>query len=457
MRRPLEPASLEEVAGFVVSEPVRLVFKNPLRGGFRLKDIRDAVRTKGIVRLSGTMHHVFADIDPGTPEEPLVALDGIVRSDAKGIERAILSALPHVDEIVIGVDDRSDDETRKVVEAYADTPWRFGAADIGLSEEDWKADRIHFSNARNLGRSKVQAPWSFFLDSDEFIQRTEPVRERMRALPPNVGALLVNVQVEGYEQTDCQRIARSGFRWHSPSHNQLVALGSAAPLDMKIVHDPSPRSPQEQARRDAQRADGVNLLAEAAEQGDMIALFHLAKQKLPYDESFDEGVTLAEDFRKQTAVHAEGADHRQWIALAAASAFYRREKFEAAEVWCLRVLQDGPRLEAFYILADIAEDQGRLEDALNWLEIACVTPITNGMVVRPLVEQRWGRREALRRVLNRKPPDAYPGIPGLELPAGQDQADTQSGETEADTDGTNGAAASSASERASAEAGANPT
>ena len=66
----------------------------------------------------------------------------------------MLTALPHVDEIVLGVDGRSDAETLEVAQAYADTCSRVRGADIGLDAEAWAAKRIHFANARNLGRMK---------------------------------------------------------------------------------------------------------------------------------------------------------------------------------------------------------------------------------------------------------------------------------------------------------------
>src|SRR4051812_27314127 len=83
--------------------PTRFVIANPRRGGPALALVRAALAPRGRLRFSGTPAKIFADLDPGPPETPLIAFDTIARSDADGLERAILSALPHVDQICIGV------------------------------------------------------------------------------------------------------------------------------------------------------------------------------------------------------------------------------------------------------------------------------------------------------------------------------------------------------------------
>ena len=95
----LDPA---ELAKAPLDKPVRLVCPNPQRGGPRIAALREALAPRGRVRISATPARTFIDFDPGEPEPPLVALDTIARSDAAGLERMLLSVLPHVDEVVLG-------------------------------------------------------------------------------------------------------------------------------------------------------------------------------------------------------------------------------------------------------------------------------------------------------------------------------------------------------------------
>ena len=106
----------------------------------------------------------------------------IARSDAAGLARAIKSARPYVDRVIVGVDGRSDDETFAMACRLADETWNFFAADVGLSPEAWSADRIDFAAARNLGRARVKTPWTLVIDSDEFLEVSGDLRGFVRCV-----------------------------------------------------------------------------------------------------------------------------------------------------------------------------------------------------------------------------------------------------------------------------------
>jgi glycosyltransferase involved in cell wall biosynthesis len=354
----------------------------------------------GRLRLSGTKDNLFIDLDPGEAEKPVIGLDMIARSDADGLERAILSALPEVDEIVIGVDGRSDEATLRVAEAYADAVWRFAAEDIGLSAEEWRADRIAFGAARNLGRARLRAPWALVLDTDEYIARTVDLRAAVQA-DSALGKLDVIVHSGQFEQRDAQRVARSAYRWAGHTHNVLLAYsGKCVPVDTFIVHDLSLRAPNEIARRASQRDGGIAALGADAARGELIAMFHVAKHKLGRDgEEGLEGVRLAQEYRFRAEPHGPFAAERAVLAVGAAVVFYKRDNLVEAELWALRAMLDGPCLEALCLLGDIAEDSGDLQRALAWYEAACAVPESRDMKWHKLVDQRQARREELRHAL----------------------------------------------------------
>jgi hypothetical protein len=409
-----------------------------MRGGPPLGEVRRVLASKGRVRLSGTAARLFADVDPGEPELPVVALDMIVRSDAAGLERALLSALPFVDEIVIGVDGRSDEATHAVAAAFADVVHVFHAEDIGLSSEEWLADKIHFANARNLGRARVTAPWTLFVDSDEYIRRALDFRAALHA--SEYGSYEVAVVIGGMVNQDGQRLARTSYRWWSQSHNQLAIDGPRAAagttgIGVEVVQDLTLRSEGEIARRQAQRDDGVDALRAEAAKGQVPALFHLAKHLL-CSAQLEEGAKLAEDYRLRVEPHGPFTEERAWLATQAAFAFYKNEELGEAERWALRILLDGPRIEAFCLLGDLAEDQADLEQALTWYEIACIAPDVGSVRWHHFTGRRFGRRDGLRVALGR-----HPDMPGP--PLSQAELDKLAGRTPADGDASNGVEASS--------------
>ena len=398
-REIVERENLEGLAEVQLPTPVRFVFPSPRRGGPALRLIREVLAPRGRLRLSGTHGRVFADLDPGEPETPLVALDTIVRSDAAGLERMLLTALPHVDEIVLGVDGRSDDETLEVARAYADVAFVFEAADVGLDEAAWKENRIHFANARNLGRARLRAPWALVLDSDEYVESCGDLRAAIRTYP-DAEHMTCQVSSGGVTASgDRQRIARSSLRWTSSSHNQLVAqTGAYGESDLCIKEDKTLRSREEDARRDKQRDAGIDELIDEAGKGNIAALLHLAKHRAGVG-NIDEAVKLVQDYRFRIEPHSILSDQRALVALTLAFRFYYEDNNEQSEVWALRALLDGPSVVAFCLLGDLAEEQGDLVRARGWYEAACAITEKAAIDWSGVTDLRWGRLAGIKDAL----------------------------------------------------------
>jgi hypothetical protein len=405
-RQVIEIASLDRITG-APPGPCRVVLPGPLKGGPLLREVRAKLAPLGKLRLSGSRAHTFADLDPGAPEEPLLALDMIVREDEAGLERLLLSAINQVDEIVIGIDERTTDGTRRVAEAYADVVHSFSWAAIGLTEEEWRGNKIHFANARNIGRAVVKAPWTMFLDSDEYLSVPMDLRDEVRkAIEAKQGALSLFVNLGEFGAHDVQRIAKTEYRWFSQTHNQLSIVDPAGRVDGVIMHDTTLRTAKENARRELQRDDGMSAQREEADKGNLTALFHLVKHQLGCQR--EEGVELAKTYRLKAEVHGALSLERAWAAYGVAAYYYNREEFQEAELWCLRALLDGPLIECLCLLGDIAEDMADLPRARAWYEAACATPeawdTREKIEHRAVIEMRHGRLSGLRRALGKSDP-----------------------------------------------------
>ncbi|MBV8722259.1 MAG: hypothetical protein JO277_08925 [Candidatus Eremiobacteraeota bacterium] len=408
MSRPIidfETVTADNLAELELPEPVRLVLPSPRRGGPKLGDVRAALAPKGCVRFSASGVRLFADVDPGEPEAPLIALDTIARSDADGLERMLFSVLPHVDEIVLGIDGRSDDETLAVARAYADTAFVFEAADIGMPLEDWNPTeanprgKIDFAAARNLGRVRVKAPWALVIDSDEYLGEADDMRKHVRGAGDDVGGFGVPVRLGTFEHPDGQRLARTRYRWTEASHNQLLYSERRLPIGGRIVCDTSLRTLAEQAKRNAQRQVGIEEMVADAAKGNLTALFHVAKHSAGVDDDINEAVRLVESYRLKIEPHSPLADERAWLALTMAFRYFNEDNLGEADRWAVRALLDGPRMTAFCLLGDIAECDGDLVRARGWYECACA--LTEGQQIEwpGVTELRYGRLSGIRKAL----------------------------------------------------------
>jgi hypothetical protein len=433
MSRPVVEVEIENLEGLAeaaISEPVRFVFLPFKRGGPAVSSIRSVLAPKGRLRLSGTSARIFADLDPGPFEPAVIALDTIVRSDAAGLERMLLSVLPHVDEIVLGVDGRSDEETLRVAQAYADCVYVFEAADIGLDEAAWKANKIHFANARNLGRGRVRAPWTLVLDTDEYVESVGDLRGDISLYPNATEHLECRVSSGGVTvNNDHQRIARTRLRWASATHNQLMSeTGLGGLSNLRIMEDKSLRAAEENARRDAQREMGIEELVEEAGKGNIAALVHLAKHRAGVGDDDDEAVRLVQDYRFRIEPHSILADQRALTALTLAFRFYYKDNNEQAEVWALRALLDGPYVVAFCLLGDLAEEQGDLVRARGWYEAACAITEKPAIDWSGVTALRWGRLAGIKAALA-DPENATVLVIGGEDPSSQTRTTDPSPQT----------------------------
>lgn len=390
-------------------------FELPSVGEYKLFELRRLCEAHGRTRFAvaarnGDLKLRVSVSRVHNPQPPLIALSMLVRDDTAGFERAILTALSQVDEISVSVDGRSNAETLRLAELYADTVVVLQPGHLDLTEEEWSADRIHFAKARNASRALVKAPWALVIDADEVLRIAEgfDLRAFVATLDDTHGAVGVAMGSSEFAHRDPQRLARSSVLYYSSMHNQLPVTGKIAALPhskMFVMHDISLRSEADNARRRQQREVGIEDLVVEGRKGDLPALFHAAKHFMGYLNA-ERGVPLVEYYRLRTEIHGPYVTERVWLALSVAAYYMHSNEVDLrkAEQWAVRALLDGPRIEAFAMLGDIAEDEGDLHRARLWYECACaIEPNLDKFTIHDDVSRRFGRRDGLRKVLFNQP------------------------------------------------------
>ena len=160
-----------------------------------------------------------------------LALVMIARDEAPRIGRALASARPLVDRMIV-IDTGSTDATAAI------------AAEAGAEVQAfvWCDD---FSAARNAALDRSDADWNLILDADEWI---EPPAEGLGvdALPPVSGAFIGLVQVGSrIDQAGSTSIARSwiarvlprGVRYEGRIHEQPRSDLPQVRLPLRVGHD----------------------------------------------------------------------------------------------------------------------------------------------------------------------------------------------------------------------------
>ena len=191
---------------------------------FTVPQLRKRFSKLGKVRFhnfDGFEGRIMMTIDLEKKNEKNIALVMMCNNEELGLERAILSVIDFVDEIVIAVDSKSDDNTLEIAKRYADV----------VKELIWEDD---FGKARNFTKEGVESKWILSLDGHEYVEGFEGIEE---ALNWNADGLLVKVQMEGGDSFYTNRIFLSKLSWKFAIHNAVKCENMKKFKGLVIIHD----------------------------------------------------------------------------------------------------------------------------------------------------------------------------------------------------------------------------
>lgn len=216
-----------------------------------------------------------------------IALTMIARNEERCIERALVSARPWVDKLLV-LDTGSTDRTIEI------------ARDCGAEvfERRWTDD---FAAARNAILTRSTADYNLILDADEWIEYGGPAIASVRAnRTPLVHALQIcsSLQAEGSDIQSYHWVTRllpRGVRYRGRVHEQPHHRLKISRLDVKIGHDGyAPANML--AKRGRNRALLEQTLAETPD--DPYTLYQMGKDH----DAYREIETAIDYFRRALAV-----------------------------------------------------------------------------------------------------------------------------------------------------------
>ena len=165
-------------------------------------------------------NYINCDKKPEEREKTL-ALVMIVKNEEKGLERAILSCKDFVKEIIIAVDDSSEDKTLEIAKKYATRVKTF----------KWEND---FAKARNEAAEGVEADWILFIDGHEFVINYDKLKEKLKS---DKDTLLCTVELDSGAIIRSPRIYRNGLKFVGEYHEQINNKTIEQYTEFLIKHD----------------------------------------------------------------------------------------------------------------------------------------------------------------------------------------------------------------------------
>uniref|UniRef100_A0A6M3IPB6 Putative glycosyltransferase n=1 Tax=viral metagenome TaxID=1070528 RepID=A0A6M3IPB6_9ZZZZ len=158
-----------------------------------------------------------------------LGLDILTRGDlVGGLDAALASAAPVVDEITVLIDRRFGDRAEGIARHYGARIIRGTAPMYGTKERDgW--DHIDFGSARNRLLDAGRSDWVLVLDADEVLVPNDLVNQIELAIQGGQNCVSATAEMQGdriiERETMVKAFRRRDVRWRYPVHNQMVGLG----------------------------------------------------------------------------------------------------------------------------------------------------------------------------------------------------------------------------------------
>ena len=191
---------------------------------FTVPELRKRFSSLGKVRFHdwpGFKKRILMTIDLGQKNEKRISLVQIIKNEEQGLEDAILSCIDFVDNIVIAIDNKSEDKSWEIAKRYADDVKFF----------DWIDD---FAWARNFAQEGIDTKWILCIDGHEYVEKHDGLDE---ALKQDVDGLMVKINMEATDAFYTNRIYRSHCKWEFAIHNAISTPKIAKYKGLTIKHN----------------------------------------------------------------------------------------------------------------------------------------------------------------------------------------------------------------------------
>jgi tetratricopeptide (TPR) repeat protein len=272
----------------------RVKDKNHVRE-FTVPKLRKMFLPAGKVKFrnyEGFEKRILLTVDIGKKNDNLLSLAMPAKNEEKGIEKAILSCIEIVDNIVISVDKASTDKTLEIAKNYADV----------LLQHKWEDN---FAKVRNFIQENIKTKWSLILDAHEYVEKAEGLDQ---ILKENFDGFFNKVVLENGFSYWNPRLVKTSAKWHRPVHNYVELHKWKQYKDLVIQHDRiGLQNKSTREARNKQRNEMVYTLMHKKlkkDKKDTRSAFYLAQQ-YTFDRKFKKAIKHYKHYLKYSTATQE--------------------------------------------------------------------------------------------------------------------------------------------------------
>lgn len=327
------------------------------------------------------------------------------RDEAHDIERVLASFRGVADQLIVGIDPRSSDQTEEIARRYADVVFTMEQPQGDLEGED----NVHFGNIRNQCIAHCDGDWIFMTEAHEHLSAGVDDLLALDTLPEHtrvclvtrrgVGGASVKVVADDASGLSKEVVVQEGggsvHRWMFPwlwrngygyhferaKHNILVFPENAPVLWVPQVQTFHYRHDDNAVQRGQQRKayNRKDLFEDWLERGSTSSLYYLASEWRGEDP--ERTISYFERYLLEPKNHNGPQRYQARLILAKTLIQARRDLKElngqpynaarAAKKVLLGCFEDDwSRIDHCCFLGDLAIDRGAWEEATQWYRVA---------------------------------------------------------------------------------------
>ena len=286
------------------------------------------------------------------------------RDEAEDLQKTLASFRAIADEIVVGIDPRTTDNSREIAERYAEVVFDLVDPE-GPEDEKVPNGGVHFSWIRNQCIDKSSSDWIFMTEAHERLSKGTDVLLGLHQLPEGTKVGFV------WRTSDGQRWGfpwlfknRSDIRFKRSTHNQLEFPSGALTVKLPQIETIHERAKNNALKRIQQRKiqNRKTLMDDWRCNENLDSLYYLANEWRPYNSE-----KTKERLEQLLSLPAKNGPLRYQSRLISAKMYYKEDNFIAARSMLLGCTnEDWSRIEHWLWLGDLAYSQKNYEEALQF-------------------------------------------------------------------------------------------
>lgn len=309
-----------------------------------------------------------------------------VRDEEADIGKTLASFRGAADEMVIGVDPRSKDKTFEIAARYAESVFYFEDPEGPLPGQDYEGPRckelsgekrvpdggVHFSWVRNQCLDACSKDWIFMTEGHERLVGGTDCLLHLHQLPEGAKVALVWRSDLGGQRWGFPWLTKNNPKilYRRATHNSLDFPDSFMAVRLPQIRTLHDRVHARSAERAAQRKiqNRITLLDDWMTRGSEYSKYYLASEWREFDTDKSE-----QHFRDLLNMKSKQGDMRYQARLILAKLLaVRGATAEAREVLLKCTEDDWQRTEHWVWLGDLAFQQNKFEEALQFYQYSTV-------------------------------------------------------------------------------------